>query len=446
MESTLAGLRAEHGLLADLARQQLGELEALRAGLDERAGEVARQQREARRRLGELESDRRNLQDQRRKLDEDARQLVERQENLTRSQAELEEARAEVFRLRDAESDEIDAATAERLSQLAALERQREELSHELAAAQGQLARLAETTDELARSRGELAESERRRTAVEEELAGAQRQISRLADAAAELAAARASLAETQAELARRPEPASAETAAEVAALTQRLSEAQRERAMLDQALAMAREQMSRLVDTTAELAAVRGELADARSQLLARTAAQPDTAEFERQLAQRDREREMLEAELETVRRRVVELADAAAAEKRQMAAERAEWSDEIKQLRKSIERQMPAPAAAAHAAPLHVPPISSSTPTAPAAYGLTPVQSAVARQAAAAHAPPPSDAPQPAPAAPRPVAAAAAASDGDPLLDSVVAQFDLLQKDLARRRSGAKKTGARQ
>lgn len=441
MESTLAGLRAEHGSFADLTRQQLGELEALRSGLDERARDVARQQREARRRLGELESDRRQVEEHRRTVDEHARQLVERQEILARSQAELEAARAEFFRLRDAESDELDAATAERLSELTALERQREELSHELSAAHDQLARLTETTEQLERCRSELADSERRRAALEEELTGAQRQISRLADAAAELAAARAALAEAQAELSRRPVRSDAEIAAEMAALAKKLSEVERERAISDQALNAAREQMARLVDTTAELAAVRGELAEARSQLLARSAAQPDAADIERQLAHRDRERELLETELETVRRRVVELAEAAATEKRQMAAERAEWSDEIKQLRKTIERQIPASgAAAAHsAAPPH-----DAVPV----YAMTPVQSAVAaRHAAVAHAPlPPPITPQAAPAAaPRPVAAAVLASDGDPLLDSVVAQFDLLQKDLARRRSGTKKTGAR-
>jgi chromosome segregation ATPase len=429
VESTLAGLRAEHGSFADLARQQLGELEALRSGLEERAREVARQQRETRRRLADLESDRVQIQEHRRTVDDQARQLTERQACLVRSQAELEAARAEFFRLRDAESDEIDAATAERLGQLTALERQREELTRELSAAQDQLARLAETTEQLARSRGELAESERRRMAVEEELTGAQRQISRLADAAAELAAARAALAEARVELSRRPQREDAEAEAAVAAISQQLSEVQRERAILDQSLTAAREQIGRLVDTTAELAAVRGELADARSQLLARNASHADGAELERQLAERDRERELLETELETVRRRVVEMAESAAAEKRQFAAERAEWSDEIKQLRKSIERQLPAPGTP----PIHGP---------ASAHEASPMH-----RGASMHVPvPPPVAPPGSPAIPpRPLAAVAVVAEGDPLLDSVVAQFDLLQKDMARRRSGTKKTGAR-
>jgi hypothetical protein len=98
------------------------------------------------------------------------------------------------------------------------------------------------------------------------------------------------------------------------------------------------------------------------------------------------------LEAELETVRRRVVEMAEVATAEKQRTTQERAEWSKEFKQLRKLLELQV-------------------KTPAAPVAEP------------------------------PREAVSAAAPVGGDPMLESVMAQFDMLQKDIARRRTGTKK-----
>jgi hypothetical protein len=105
------------------------------------------------------------------------------------------------------------------------------------------------------------------------------------------------------------------------------------------------------------------------------------------------------LEAELETVRRRVVEMAEAAASEKQRTTQERSEWSKEFKQLRKLLEVQ------------------TKSGPKA------APVES-------------------PAPVAAPVAAAASPAGASDPILESVMAQFDMLQKDIARRRTNPKST----
>ena len=51
--------------------------------------------------------------------------------------------------------------------------------------------------------------------------------------------------------------------------------------------------------------------------------------------------ERAALEAELEVVRNRAAELAETAADERRRGAEERAEWSGELKQLRRALEKQ---------------------------------------------------------------------------------------------------------
>jgi chromosome segregation ATPase len=178
-----------------------------------------------------------------------------------------------------------------------------------------------------------------------------------------------------------------------------RLADLEQQRAALEQELGDARGQISRLADANAELAKVRGELAAARAELLAQSGRSANASEsdgaWRDQVRDLQHERAMLEAELETVRRRVVEMAETASSEKQRTAQERSEWSKEFKQLRKLLEVQTLSPAKT------------------------------------------------PAPAAAVPAAAAQpAAGGGDPILESVMAQFDMLQKDIARRRTGGKKT----
>jgi DNA repair exonuclease SbcCD ATPase subunit len=114
------------------------------------------------------------------------------------------------------------------------------------------------------------------------------------------------------------------------------------------------------------------------------------------------DQERAALEEELESVRQRCEELSGTVAEQKRQLAEERAEWTAEFRQLRKILDKQ-----------------------------------SQILAQRVEHHAP--------APLAVVPAAAAACAAPNgggarapvDPVLGSVMNQFQLLQKDAARRRA---------
>lgn len=120
--------------------------------------------------------------------------------------------------------------------------------------------------------------------------------------------------------------------------------------------------------------------------------------AEHQRQAqaqAEETRQREALENELELVRMRAAELAESLAEQSRQIAQERAQWSEELKRMRRLLEtlvRSRPAPATG--------------------------------------------DEVQPPPAEPPRAAGASRDSGEDPVLNSVMAQFQMLQKDLARRR----------
>ena len=115
-----------------------------------------------------------------------------------------------------------------------------------------------------------------------------------------------------------------------------------------------------------------------------------------------------MLESELETVRRRLAEMAETAADERARMAAERSDWTaersdwtNELRQWRKTFERHVNA--------------------------SLTPAPTPPGRQEARAE------------------TTAAVPGDGDPILESVMAQFDQLQKEIAGRRAGGRKVEKR-
>lgn len=110
---------------------------------------------------------------------------------------------------------------------------------------------------------------------------------------------------------------------------------------------------------------------------------------------AAESRQREALENELELVRMRAAELAESLAEQGRQIAQERAQWGEELRRMRRLLEtlvctRQTPATAE-------HEEPQVSE---------------------------------------PAPAATAGGAPSEDPVLSSVMAQFQMLQKDLARRR----------
>jgi seryl-tRNA synthetase len=84
-------------------------------------------------------------------------------------------------------------------------------------------------------------------------------------------------------------------------------------------------------------LVAAQAELATMREQL----AAKSDEANVAEQLSAALTERQQLEAELDLLRRRAAELSDALGEQKRQVSDEREKWSEELRQLRRAVDRQ---------------------------------------------------------------------------------------------------------
>jgi hypothetical protein len=121
------------------------------------------------------------------------------------------------------------------------------------------------------------------------------------------------------------------------------------------------------------------------------------------------ERERAELETELEAVRQRCEELSATVAEQKRQLTDERAEWTAEFRQLRKILDKQSQLLAQRVES----VPGAAAASPT------ITVPHLAAAPTA-------------------QPVAAAVPQHTGavDPVLGSVMNQFQMLQKDAARRR----------
>ena len=161
------------------------------------------------------------------------------------------------------------------------------------------------------------------------------------------------------------------------------------------------------LVRMADDLAATRQDLAEAREELRAQrellhraptgseSSPDPEIRErldrLEQERLDWARQRAALETELDAVRNRAAELSDALEDERQRASGDRKDWAGEMRQMRQLLQTLSERPAV-----------------TAPAAAA-------------------------PAPAAEQPVEQQDAQ---DPVLDSVMAQFEILQKDLARRR----------
>ena len=147
------------------------------------------------------------------------------------------------------------------------------------------------------------------------------------------------------------------------------------------------------------QLVGSRAEVGELRCRLAEVEQVQPVSSAVDPALQQRmqeiEDERRMLELELETVRTRSVEMIEELTEQKRQIAEERSHWAGELKHMRRLLEKQSEGRA---------VPQAENHPPAA-----------AAARE----HAP------------------ANAARHADPVLGSVMAQFEMLQKDVARRRA---------
>jgi septal ring factor EnvC (AmiA/AmiB activator) len=158
-----------------------------------------------------------------------------------------------------------------------------------------------------------------------------------------------------------------------------------------------------------AQVAAERERLAKEREQLSA-TESHEDPA-LQTKVAELEEERCTLEEELESVRSRAVDLEATLAAQKREMADENARWSAELRQLRRTLDKQ------AAW--------ITQQTESNANLDEASQPRQSVRGPDQRTH---PTSFPN-----------GAAARTADPVVGSILSQFELLQKDVARRREQA-------
>ena len=173
--------------------------------------------------------------------------------------------------------------------------------------------------------------------------------------------------------------------------------------AELRKELGQLREQLGPLTEATVDAARLRGELATAQQELAAVRMQletkdnQPDLSE---QLAAETAERQQVELELDQLRHRAAELAEALAEQKKLVSEERDQWSDELRLLRRAVDRQAELM--------VHRPTAATTTDTGPASTAAV--------------------------AAPR-HPANGKGEKSDQVMDNVVKQFEMLQQKKVRR-----------
>ncbi len=160
---------------------------------------------------------------------------------------------------------------------------------------------------------------------------------------------------------------------------------------ILRQELEKAATQSSRMAGMAVELADARAELATLKSR---QGSSQTQVAaDYEKRLREVEQDRAALETELDHIRKRAAEANSALAEHKRRETEERAEWSGELKQLRRALEKQSMLLLEQQETG------ISSTRKTVPVRGDSTPTIS-------------------------------------DPVVDSVMEQFESLQRDMIKRR----------
>jgi hypothetical protein len=191
------------------------------------------------------------------------------------------------------------------------------------------------------------------------------------------------------------------------------------------------------LLKVESHLSEERRRLDTQRQQLVAQErqiASEPAEADSQLQakVSEMEKDRAALEEELENVRSRAVSMSQTITEQKRQMADEHAQWTAELRQLRRILDKQATwiaqqtegglawSPAGYGPAGvpiPGGFPPNVNQYPQNPAA--VRPAEPEHWRRAAQGG------------------SATASQGHGDPVLGSVLSQFELLQKDVARRRN---------
>jgi chromosome segregation ATPase len=378
-QAPLAELRATGEEFDQFVRQQLDELDALRSSLDQREQWLEDERRNLDEEQADLEHQWQRLEELRGAAEQSAQKVKHEAKRLAKVQTDLDAAQA-AFTARQetwtAENSNVQKDLAEKLLQLESLH----------AAASTQYAAAAnQWAAEMQTARDRIRELEQQTASLEATRLELERNRTQLVD---ELAAA---------------------TATDSEGIKARLAEVEQEKAALKEELAQAHQHTSRLAGSALELADSHGQLAQARAELLdlqhrLNESEKHSGSEFQQQIRSLEQERTSLETELESVRNRIVQLAEESALEKRRMTEERAEWSGELRQLRRVLEKNV---VMLSHHQ--HTDETSRSHPPAP----------------------PELDPPSGQPVAP----------GEDPVLDSVMAQFEMLQKDLVRRRTSGHK-----
>lgn len=269
-------------------------------------------------------------------------------------QSQIEQLQAE----RDVWRAELGSLRTQ-LERLAATSLDGARVSEELAAARQELGHLrtqlsSSTTDastfaELETYRGRVATLEAERLAWREELGQMREQVQLLAHAAETPVQTSPQLAEIQQELLRLREVAAVpvgdeQATAQLALYSRQLETLEAERSQWGEELSQIRAQLQSLAGTSEQAAQLRDRLAAAEADLAAsreQAAVAPATADASELLAAEQSLREQLEAELDALRLRGAELSEALNEQKRLTAAERDQWSEELRQLRRALERQ---------------------------------------------------------------------------------------------------------
>jgi len=254
---------------------------------------------------------------------------------------------------------------------------------------------------------------------------------SELARQAAELQQQRAEIVNTQDQIRQDAQQQVAGVAvADVQQVREILQEVERDRAALRSALEFTGSQADSLAGVASELAQTRSELVETRREILLQreklevVRTESDQTQTNEQIqdqlrraaeerAEMELERRELETELETVRRRAAEISEAFEQQKRQMAEQQAQWTEELRRQRHLLESVTDRLGE------------GGSTPA------VRPQQTREERR--------PQESPQRREVTkPEKQPDSTTAAD-DSVLDSVMAQFEVLQKDLARRRRQA-------
>lgn len=300
-----------------------------------------------------------HLRSQVERLERDYRESREELAQLRGQFAPLAEAATDAVRLRvelAATQDDL-ARMREQLSnggggeaqaQLLTLQAERQQLQSELDALRHRTADLSESLSEQKRQ----ADSERDRWSeelrhmrqiMERQTEAWNQRATQASDDAAALAATRERLAVAEAEIAQGRERLNqqAQQTDQLRDEIQRL-ESQREAARDE--LAQLRGQFGPLSENAAEAARLRAELTAAQGEIarLREELSSPaDTSELQSQLCTMQNERQQLLGELESLRRRAADLAEALEEQKRLVLTEREQWSEELRHVRESLDRQ---------------------------------------------------------------------------------------------------------